>query len=240
MSILPNGKRLQGAAAARRRVRSRTSVLQVPGNAADAVPCERLRNTHPFPSATKAPAGWDRVWELVVAAAHQKADSGPPGRQSVSGGGRWQETVGNVSATAANPCDGSKIGPIYLSTKLDPVSPRRNDFTRLYRMAQALLSIQLRRFGQCAQAGLLQNELDSLIKTQSGIFRFGQSSCVAPTRPPRIGVPRSKTIYMLGLSNHPSWSTNVACSIGCRPVATTGPWQIDKRDRKSWPPARGK
>jgi hypothetical protein len=39
----PNGKRLQGAVAARRRARRRTVVLQVPGNAADAVPCERLQ-----------------------------------------------------------------------------------------------------------------------------------------------------------------------------------------------------
>jgi hypothetical protein len=35
--------RLQGAADARRRVRSRTRVLQVPGNEADAVSCERIR-----------------------------------------------------------------------------------------------------------------------------------------------------------------------------------------------------
>ncbi|MGB5422399.1 MAG: hypothetical protein WBN03_09575, partial [Desulfobacterales bacterium] len=39
----PNCKRLQGAADARRRVRRRTFVLQVPDNKADAVPCERLR-----------------------------------------------------------------------------------------------------------------------------------------------------------------------------------------------------
>jgi hypothetical protein len=38
----PDRKRLQGAVAARRRVRRRPAVLQVPGNAADAVPCERL------------------------------------------------------------------------------------------------------------------------------------------------------------------------------------------------------
>ena len=38
----PRGKRLQGAVAARLRARRRTAVLQVPGNAADAVPCERL------------------------------------------------------------------------------------------------------------------------------------------------------------------------------------------------------
>ena len=37
------GKRLQGAAAARLRARRRTVVLQGPGNAADAVPCERLQ-----------------------------------------------------------------------------------------------------------------------------------------------------------------------------------------------------
>jgi hypothetical protein len=39
----PNGKRLQGAVAARRRARRRTIVLQAAGNAADAVPCERLQ-----------------------------------------------------------------------------------------------------------------------------------------------------------------------------------------------------
>jgi len=38
----PNCKRSQGAADARRRVRRRTFVLQVPDNKADAVPCERL------------------------------------------------------------------------------------------------------------------------------------------------------------------------------------------------------
>jgi hypothetical protein len=42
----PNGKRLQGAVDARHRVRRRTIVLQVPGNAADAVPCERLQNRY--------------------------------------------------------------------------------------------------------------------------------------------------------------------------------------------------
>ena len=36
-------KRLQGAADARRRVRRRTFVLQVPDNKADVVPCVRLR-----------------------------------------------------------------------------------------------------------------------------------------------------------------------------------------------------
>ena len=36
-------KRLQGAADARRRARRRTFVLQVPGNKADAMPCERLQ-----------------------------------------------------------------------------------------------------------------------------------------------------------------------------------------------------
>jgi hypothetical protein len=35
--------RLQGAADARRRTRSRTAVLQASGNAADVVPCERIR-----------------------------------------------------------------------------------------------------------------------------------------------------------------------------------------------------
>jgi hypothetical protein len=39
----PNCKRLQGAADARRRARRRTFVLQVPGNKADAVTCERLQ-----------------------------------------------------------------------------------------------------------------------------------------------------------------------------------------------------
>ena len=39
----PDSKRLQGAADVRRRVRRRTAVLQVPGNAAGVVPCERLR-----------------------------------------------------------------------------------------------------------------------------------------------------------------------------------------------------
>jgi hypothetical protein len=39
---LPNCRRLQGAADARRRARRRTFVLQVPDNKADAVPCERL------------------------------------------------------------------------------------------------------------------------------------------------------------------------------------------------------
>jgi hypothetical protein len=38
----PNCKRLQGAADARRRVRRRTFVHQVPNNKADAVRCERL------------------------------------------------------------------------------------------------------------------------------------------------------------------------------------------------------
>ena len=38
----PDDKRLQGAVAARHRARRRTVVLQVPGNAADTVPCERL------------------------------------------------------------------------------------------------------------------------------------------------------------------------------------------------------
>ena len=42
----PNCKRLQGAADARRRVRRRPFVLQVPDNKADAVPCERLRIFH--------------------------------------------------------------------------------------------------------------------------------------------------------------------------------------------------
>ena len=42
----PDGKRLQGAADARRRVRRHTFVLQVPDNKADAVPCERLPNFH--------------------------------------------------------------------------------------------------------------------------------------------------------------------------------------------------
>ncbi len=37
------GKRLQGAADARHRARRRTVVLQLPGNAADAGPCERLQ-----------------------------------------------------------------------------------------------------------------------------------------------------------------------------------------------------
>ena len=37
-----NCKHLQGAADARRRVRRRTFVLQVPDNKADAVPCEGL------------------------------------------------------------------------------------------------------------------------------------------------------------------------------------------------------
>ena len=40
---LTNFKRLQGAADARRRVRRRAIVLQVPDNKADAVPCERLQ-----------------------------------------------------------------------------------------------------------------------------------------------------------------------------------------------------
>ncbi|MEA1968572.1 MAG: hypothetical protein U9N77_10175 [Thermodesulfobacteriota bacterium] len=39
----PSCKRLQGAADARRLVRRRTNVLQVPANAAGAVPCERLQ-----------------------------------------------------------------------------------------------------------------------------------------------------------------------------------------------------
>ena len=39
----PDCKRLQGATDARRRVRSRTFVLQVPDNKADAVPCKRLQ-----------------------------------------------------------------------------------------------------------------------------------------------------------------------------------------------------
>ena len=39
----PNCKRSQGAADARRRVRRRTFVLQVPDNKTDAVPCERLQ-----------------------------------------------------------------------------------------------------------------------------------------------------------------------------------------------------
>jgi hypothetical protein len=38
-----NCERLQDTADAGRRVRRRTFVLQVPGNKADAVPCERLR-----------------------------------------------------------------------------------------------------------------------------------------------------------------------------------------------------
>jgi hypothetical protein len=41
----PNCMRLQGAADARRRVRKRTFVLQMPDNKADAVPCERLLKT---------------------------------------------------------------------------------------------------------------------------------------------------------------------------------------------------
>ena len=40
---LPSGKRLQGAVDARQRACRRTAVLQMPGNAADAVPCERLQ-----------------------------------------------------------------------------------------------------------------------------------------------------------------------------------------------------
>ena len=44
----PNRKRLQGAEDARRRVRRRTFVLQVPDNKADAVPCERLPFIHLF------------------------------------------------------------------------------------------------------------------------------------------------------------------------------------------------
>ena len=39
----PNCKRLQGAEDARRRVRRRTFVLQVPDNKADTVPCECLQ-----------------------------------------------------------------------------------------------------------------------------------------------------------------------------------------------------
>ena len=38
-----HGKRLQGATDVRHRARRRTDVLQVPGNAAGGVPCERLR-----------------------------------------------------------------------------------------------------------------------------------------------------------------------------------------------------
>ena len=38
----PIGNRLQGAVAARHRACRRTFVLQMPGNAADAVPCERF------------------------------------------------------------------------------------------------------------------------------------------------------------------------------------------------------
>jgi hypothetical protein len=41
-ALQTNCKRLQGAADARRRVRSRPFVLQVPDNKADAVTCERL------------------------------------------------------------------------------------------------------------------------------------------------------------------------------------------------------
>jgi hypothetical protein len=37
------GKRLQGAVDARHRACRRAAVLQMPGNAADAVPCERLQ-----------------------------------------------------------------------------------------------------------------------------------------------------------------------------------------------------
>jgi hypothetical protein len=40
---LSTGKRLQGAVDARHRACRRTAVLQMPGNAADAVPCERLQ-----------------------------------------------------------------------------------------------------------------------------------------------------------------------------------------------------
>ena len=40
----PYCKRLQGAADARRWVRGRPFVLQVPDNKANAVPCERLQN----------------------------------------------------------------------------------------------------------------------------------------------------------------------------------------------------
>jgi hypothetical protein len=44
---LPNCKRLQGAADARRRARRRTFVLQVADNKADAVTCERLHKMYP-------------------------------------------------------------------------------------------------------------------------------------------------------------------------------------------------
>jgi hypothetical protein len=45
-AIALHGKHSQGAADARHRARRRTVVLQVPGNAADGVPCERLRFYH--------------------------------------------------------------------------------------------------------------------------------------------------------------------------------------------------
>jgi hypothetical protein len=45
-AIVLHGKHSQGAADARHRARRRTVVLQVPGNAADGVPCERLRFYH--------------------------------------------------------------------------------------------------------------------------------------------------------------------------------------------------
>jgi len=54
-----NRKRLQGAADARRRVRGRPFVLQVPDNKPDAVPCERL----PFPYYK----GEDRFLVIVAA-----------------------------------------------------------------------------------------------------------------------------------------------------------------------------
>ena len=49
----PNCKRLRGAADARRRVRRRTFVLQVPDNKPDAVPRERLRCIYQRPYTQK-------------------------------------------------------------------------------------------------------------------------------------------------------------------------------------------
>jgi hypothetical protein len=46
----PHCKRLQGAADARRRVRRRPFVLQVPDNKADAVPCECLQKIKALPA----------------------------------------------------------------------------------------------------------------------------------------------------------------------------------------------
>ena len=57
-----NCKRLQGAADARRRVRRRTFVLQVPDNKADAVPCERLQVSIFEDIFVEAPSASDGAW----------------------------------------------------------------------------------------------------------------------------------------------------------------------------------